>query len=205
MRPLSTKGCAHPIYSTIPFISIDCRTPATEAVAISPTSAQATIFPNAGISGPYTVTATPVGGGSPVTVTCATPDCQLTGLAPGTTYTVAVSGITTATGLPTPPSPSATIITPAAGAPALSVAVTGSGSINVDISPAAGVTGPYTLVASPLGGGAPITVTCSVPADCILTGLAPGTTYKVTSTATDAFGQPTPASAPVVITTPVAG
>ena len=33
----------------------------------------------------------------------------------------------------------------------------------------------------PIGGGQPVTVTCSAPYDCSLTGLAPGTTYEVTA------------------------
>ena len=183
---------------------ICCRTPALDVATSGPTTAQATMYPSTGVKGPYTLTATPVGGGSAVTVTCATPDCTLTGLKPGTDYTCSVTGIDTSSGKPTPPSPAVTITTPAAGAPALNAEVTGPGSISVDVSPtSSGVTGPYTLTATPIGGGTPIIVTCAVPYDCVLTGLAPGTTYDVTATAT-AAGQPTPASAPTTITTPAA-
>ena len=181
------------------------RTPALDVAASGPTTAQATVYPSTGVKGPYTVRATPVGGGSAVAVTCATPDCTLTGLKPGTDYTLSVTGIDTLSGKPTPPSPEESITTPAAGAPALNAEVTGSGSISVDVSPtSSGVTGPYTLTATPIGGGTPISVTCAVPYDCVLTGLAPGTTYDVTATATAASGQRTPASAPTTLTTPAA-
>ena len=175
-----------------------------DVAATNPTTVEATISPSAGVTGPYTLTATPVGGGSPVSVICPTPDCSLTGLAPGTAYAVTVTGTDATSGLPTPPSPAATLTTPAARAPALDVTVTGPGSASVDISPSSsGVTGPYTLVATPIGGGQPITVTCSVPYDCSLSGLAPGATYNVTATATTASGS-TPASAPTTVTTPTA-
>ena len=181
------------------------RAPALDVAATNPTTVVATIYPSAGVTGKYTLTATPAGGGSPVSVICPTPDCSLSGLAPGTTYTVTLSGTDATSGLPTPPAPSVTITTPAAGAPVLDVTVTGPGSASVDVSPSlSGVSGPYTLTATPIGGGQPITVTCSVPYDCSLTGLAPGTPYEVSATATTASGFTTPASAPTTITTPAA-
>ena len=161
------------------------------------------IYSSAGVSGPYTVIATPVGG-NPIKVTCPTPNCPLTGLKPGTTYSVTAVGSNPTTGKSTAPSPPISITTPGAGAPALVATVSGP-SVSVDISPStSGETGPYTLVATPIGGGQPITVTCSMPYDCSLTGLAPGTTYDVTATATTASGQPTAASAPTTITVPLA-
>ena len=181
------------------------RTPAVDVSASSPTAVTASVYPSAGVTGPYTLTAVPVGGGTPITVTCATPDCTLTGLSPGTAYSVTAVGTDAATGKPTPASPAFTVVTPSAGAPAIDVTLVGPSSLIVDVSPtSSGVTGPYTLTATPIGGGTPITVTCSVPYDCKLTGLAPGTTYDVTATATTASGQPTPPSAPQIITTPLA-
>jgi len=175
-----------------------------DVTATNPNAVEAIIYPSAGVTGPYTLTATPAGGGSPVSVACAKTDCALTGLAPWTTYTVVVTGTDATSGLPTLPSPSASIKTPSAGAPALDVTVTGSGSVSVDISPSSsGTTGPYTLVATPIGGGQPITVTCWVPYDCSLTGLAPGTTYNVAGTATTSSG-PTPYAARTTITMPAA-
>ena len=37
----------------------------------------------------------------------------------------------------------------------------------------------YTITLTPVGGGAPITVTCSTPSNCPITGLSPDTTYLV--------------------------
>ena len=161
------------------------------------------IFPSANVTGPYNVTAVPVGGGSPITVTCATPDCTLTGLAPGTTYEVTATG-TSPSGAPTPASPPQTVTTPAAGSPVVDVQATSPTSVDVNVSPAPGTSGPYTITAVPVGGGTPITVTCPT-ADCSLTGLAPGTTYEVAVTGTDGNGNPTAPSAVDTVITPKPG
>ena len=161
------------------------------------------IFPSAIVTGPYNVTAVPVGGGSPITVTCATPDCTLTGLAPGTTYEVTATG-TSPSGAPTPASPPQTVTTPAAGSPVVDVQATSPTSVDVNVSPAPGTSGPYTITAVPVGGGTPITVTCPT-ADCSLTGLAPGTTYEVTVAGKDGNGNPTAPSAVDTVTTPKPG
>ena len=117
------------------------------------------MYPSAGVKGPYTLTAVPVGGGTPVAVTCASPACTLRGLSPGMAYTVSATGTDAASGKPTPPSPAGSVVTPSANAPAIAVTVLGP-SLSVDISPtSSGVTGPYTLTAAPIGVGKPITVT----------------------------------------------
>ena len=170
--------------------------------ATSPTSVSATVYPAAGVTGPYTVTATPIGGGSPITVTCATPDCPVTGLAPGTTYEVTATG-TGPSGAPTPVSPPETVTTPAAGSPVVDVQAVGPTSVAVDVTPASGTGGPYTITATPVGGGSPVVITC--PSDCTLTGLDPNTTYAVTVSGTDSAGKPTPPSAPDTVTTPQKG
>ena len=183
-----------------------CRAPAIngiDAQATGPTTAEATIYPSAGITGPYTLTAIPVGGGTPITVTCATADCTLTGLKPGTTYDIIGTG-TSPSGAPTPASPPQTVTTPAAGSPAVDVQATSPTSVDVNVGPAPGTSGPYTVTAVPVGGGSPITVTCPT-ADCSLTGLAPGTTYAVTVTGTDGNGKPTAPSAVDTVTTPKPG
>ena len=170
----------------------------------SPTSVEVLILPSANSTGPYTVTATPVGGGSPVTATCPTPACTLPSLTPGTTYDVTVTGINPATGTVTPASPAGSVTTPAAGSPAGDVQASSPTSAAVTIAPAPNTSGPYTVTAVPVGGGSAITVTCAT-ADCPLTNLAPGTTYEVTVSCTDASGNPTPPSAADTITTPVSG
>lgn len=149
------------------------------------------------------MTASPLGGGSPLITSCTTPLCTVTGLTPATSYSIAAVG-TTAGGGTSPGSPSVTLSTPAAGAPEVSVVPTGATSLTATVTPSAGATGPYSLTATPVSGGAPLTVACPTTA-CTLTGLAPGTTYSVTATATDGAGGATPASAPVSVSTPPAG
>ena len=162
------------------------------------------MYPSAGVKGPYTLTAVPVGGGTPVAVTCASPACTLRGLSPGMAYTVSATGTDASSGKPTPPSPAGSVVTPSANAPAIDITVAGS-SLSADISLSSlGVSGPYTLTADPIGGGKPIKVTCSVPIHCVMTGLSPGTLYAITATATGPSGKPTPPSAPSTITTPLA-
>ena len=182
-----------------------CRAPAATIEALSPSSLNAMIYPSGSISGPYTLTATTVGGGSPIQVICGTPDCIMSGLSPGAAYSMVVVGTDTSTGSPTPPSPAQTITTPPASAPSIYATVTGPGAITVTVSPVIGTSGPFTITATPIGGGAPITVTCSSASNCSLAGLAPGTSYDVTVTSTGAGSQPTAASAPITVTMPVYG
>ena len=165
---------------------------------------EALISPAPGVTGPYTVTAAPVGGGSPITVVCATPDCPVTGLKPGTTYEVTATG-TGPNGSPTPASPPETVTTPAAGSPTVDVKPTSPTSVAVDIAPAPGTTGPYTVTATPAGGGSPITVVCASATSCDLTGLAPGMTYDVVVSGKDSAGKPTAPSAVDTVTTPAPG
>ena len=91
-----------------------CRTPAMDARPSSPTSSSVTLFPAAGMSGPYTITAVPVAGGKPITVTCLTLACTLGGLSPGTAYSVSAVG-TLADGSTSPASPAQTVATPPMG------------------------------------------------------------------------------------------
>jgi hypothetical protein len=179
--------------------------PALEVAAgdSSPTSVGVLILPAANVTGPYNVTAVPVGGGSPITVTCATPDCALTGLQPGTTYAVTTTG-TSSSGAATPASTVTAVTTPAAGSPVADVQATGTGSVGVQVSPAPGTGGPYTVTAVPVGGGSPVTASCPT-ADCTVSGLAPDTTYAVTVSGRDGNGNPTPPSAVDAVTTPKPG
>lgn len=83
--------------------------------ATGPASAIADISPLPGTGGPYTLTATPVDGGPAITKTCTAPyDCALTGLSPGTSYSVTATA-TDSSGNDTPASAPSIIDTPAVG------------------------------------------------------------------------------------------
>jgi len=178
------------------------------------------------VSGPYTVKATPIvldAGVSQaavlpgpaqngrqlrqvdvsVTVICATVNCSLTGLKPGTIHEVFVIGKTTLTGAATIPSPKKIFTTLTISQSPIIAQATEPSTLSVTYSPSITDSGPYTVTATPIGGGSPTAATCGVPYDCSLTGLTPGTTYKVTATASTASG-PTPASPPTTIAMPAA-
>jgi hypothetical protein len=71
-----------------------CTAPTTVALGpLTPTTAQVTFVGNGTASGGYTATATPAGGGAPVSVTGAASPLTLTGLRPNTAYTVVVSSL----------------------------------------------------------------------------------------------------------------
>ena len=88
--------------------------PAVDVVAQGPSAVRVTISSPPGVGGPYLVTATPAGGGSPVTLSCATGGCTLTGLTAGATYSVTASGVD-GSGNPTPASAPTTVAMPAVG------------------------------------------------------------------------------------------
>ena len=162
----------------------------TSATADTPTTAIVGIEPPT--SGPlptsYTVTLTPVGGGSPISVTCINPDdCPITGLAPDTTYTVSAVGNLPGGGT-TPASGTASLTTPDSGSdsPTASPTITDTSATSptsgtVVIAPPA--VGPlptnYTVTLTPIDGGSPITVVCTTPSRCPVSGLTPDTTYMV--------------------------
>ena len=62
----------------------------------------------------------------------------------------------------------------------------------------------YTVTATPVNGGAPVTLTVSSPS-ATLSGLAPGTQYRVTVAGKLANGQSSAASPPVLMTMPASG
>lgn len=108
---------AHPLLSCVGSVSLTmlaCRSPSINASPTGPFTASATISPRPGMTGPYTVTATPLGGGTPVAIVCKTPTCPITGLKPGVTYDVSATGVGV-DGKPTLPSSASTITMPAAG------------------------------------------------------------------------------------------
>lgn len=84
-------------------------------IATGPASAVATISPLPGAGGPYTLTAIPLDGGPAITKSCTAPyDCALTGLSPGTSYSVTATA-TDSSGNDTPASAPGIIETPALG------------------------------------------------------------------------------------------
>ena len=182
----------------------------TSATADTPTTAMVAIEPPLKGSLPtsYTVTLTPVGGGTPITVTSPTPVVDFSGLAPGTTYTVTAVA-TLPDGSTEPVIGAPTISTPSSyNVPALTTATaTGPTTAQVTIDPPNTPVQPtsYTVTVTPEGGGSPIKVTCANPDDCPVTGLTPDTTYTVTAVGNLPGGGTTPASGTASITTPDAG
>jgi len=179
----------------------------TSATADSPTTAIVGIEPPT--SGPlptsYTVTLTPVGGGSPITVTSPTPIADFSGLTPNTTYTVtAVATLPGGTTLPV--EGTRTVSTPAgSGSPALNTATPTSpttAAVTIEPPTSGPVPANYTVTLTPVGGGSPITVTCVNPDDCPITGLTPDTTYTASAVGNLPGGGTTPASGTASITTP---
>jgi outer membrane protein OmpA-like peptidoglycan-associated protein len=138
----------------------------------------------------YTATATPVGGGDPVTTTCADSPCTLTGLGNGTTYTITVHA-TNDVG-DSGESQASSEVTPATvpDAPFITDATHGNGDTTVTFTapPDNGATvSGYTVTAVPEGGGATAITPCD-GSPCTIDGLSNGTTYSFTVHATNAVG-----------------
>ena len=95
---------------------------------------------------------------------------------------------------------------PACRAPSIaSAAATSPTTATVTINPPPTIAAPvasYTLTAVPTGGAQALSVTCTDPTNCQLTGLTPFVTYTLTATATLTDGSTTPASAPAQLTMP---
>jgi hypothetical protein len=153
----------------------------------------------------YTVTATPVGGGTPITATGVSSPITVTGLTNGTAYTFSVTA-TNSVGTSTSSTPSAAV-TPAATAPGVPtiISATGSnGSATVTFTApgnngGSAITG-FTVTATSVRGRAEITAT-GTNSPITVTGLANGTSYTLTVTATDAAGTST-SSTPSSAVTP---
>lgn len=155
----------------------------TSTAPTSPTTGMVTIdLPNTPVQPTsYTVTLTPVGGGSTVKVTCTNPNnCPVNGLTPNTTYSVTAVG-----NLPGGGSMAASgissLVTPD-GSPKITNTISTSpfsGTVTITPAPSGPQPTNYTLTLTPVDGGSPITVTCSTPSRCPVTGLDPGTTYLV--------------------------
>ena len=203
----------YPDGSRTPTVESSLVTPPLDAAQIesatadTPTTAVVAIEPplNGSLPTSYTVTLTPAGGGTPITVVSPTPVVDFSGLAPGTTYTVtAAATMPDSTVVPVAGAPA--ITTPASyNVPALTTATpTGPTTAKVTIDPPNTLVQPtsYTVTLAPVGGGSPIKVTCANPDNCPITGLAPDTTYTVTAVGNLPGGGTTAASGTASLTTP---
>ena len=162
----------------------------------------------------YTVTATPPSPGVAITKTVTASEIgsaiTITGLTPGAAYTMSAVA-TNAVGAGSAGTFSSTVSTPAVEptAPTI-VSAAGSTSTTASISltaptnnGGAAITG-YVLTLTPSGGGAAVVITTETSATNIsATGLAPGTTYTVTSAANNSAGTGASSSS-ATFTTPLA-
>ena len=178
--------------STAYSLAITPAVPSAPTISVTgATTATATIVPVAGATS-YTVTSSP--GGITCTVTAPATSCALTGLTSGIAYSFTATA--TGSSLTSTASAASTSVTPlaASGAPS---AVASNGSATVTVASVTGATS-YTLTASP--GGATCTVV-SPATSCVINGLANGTAYTFTQTAT-AGAYTTPASSASASATP---
>ena len=158
----------------------------------------------------YTVTATPVGGGTAVTGSGASSPITVTGLTNGVSYTFTVSATNdVGTGAA---SSATSAVTPATvpGAPTGVTVTGGNGQASVGFTPPADTGGAailgsngYTVTATPVGGGTPITASGNA-SPIAVTGLLDGTVYTFTVTANNSLGAgpPSAPSAPQTVTPP---
>jgi uncharacterized repeat protein (TIGR02543 family) len=151
----------------------------------------------------YSVTATPVGGGSPITISCSSSPCLVTGLTNGTAYTFAATA-SNATGASSN-SASTNSVTPAAAPAApsnVTVSSNSAGTASVSITSGANngaaITS-YTVTATPTSGSV-ITITCS-STPCSVTGLIDGISYTYSVTESNAVGTSSAASTTPTLTT----
>ncbi len=183
--------------------------PALTSVTPGNGTLTANFIPNAADAGTanaatsFTATATPAGGGTPVSVTDATSPLTVTGLTNGTAYTVTVTGTNTQG---TGPASNAITATPstAPDAPTAVTVTPGNGKLTVAFTPPVNPGNPvtsYTVTATPTTGAAVTATGSSSP--IVVPGLTNGTVYAVTVTATNAVGT-SAASTPAVNGTPAA-
>lgn len=185
--------------TTNPSTAISGLTPALAAPgvptisSVTPGDSQAEVSFSPGTGGTpasYTVTATPVGGGTAITQSCSSSPCTVTSLDNGTNYNFTVSatnsaGSSTDSTASGPHRPQLS----APGVPTITSATAGNGEVTLVIAAGSGgQPATYEVTASPastLG-----TVTCQVtsgvnPTTCVVGGLTNGTSYTFTATATN--------------------
>jgi uncharacterized protein (UPF0303 family) len=191
------------------FIAPPCE-PVTNLAVGSLTAVSASASFTAGVNNTsYTVRYVPTAGGTPVTVTPApiASPVALTGLTPGTQYTLTVTPLC-ASGGTASASTTTTFTTPAAP-PCNAVAALTAGNItgtSADISFTAGANNTsYTVTYVPTAGGTAITVTpAPIASPVALTGLLSNTNYTVTVTPLCATGGTAPATSTTFNTLPAA-
>lgn len=182
--------------ATVPGAPATVSASAASATSATVTIGAATVTGGSTITA-YDITATPVGGGTPVTLTVTAAQIAsgvtLSGLAPGTQYSI-TSNATNAVGDGATTSAGSTITTPAAPPTAPSItaaAATSTTSANISLtaptSNGGSVITEYTTTLTPLGGGNAIVET-STGTSVTANSLAPGTTYQVTTTASNSSG-----------------
>ena len=150
----------------------------------------------------YTVTATPVGGGTAVIGSGSSSPITVSGLTNGTAYTFTVEATNIAgMGAASSASTAVTLAT-TPGAPTSVSAVAGNAQAVVFTAPAStgGATiSTYTVTATPVGGGKIVTAT-GTESPIAVTGLINGTTYTFTVKATNSVGSSSSSSPSAAIT-----
>ena len=151
----------------------------------------------------YTITATPVSGGSAVTASGSTTPITVTGLTNGTSYTFSATA-TNSVGTSSASSASSTIIpVTVPGAPTGLSGVSGNTQAVISFAAPTSNGGAtitsYTLTATPVSGGSAVTASGSTT-PITVTGLTNGTSYTFSATATNSVGTSSSSSASSAVT-----
>ena len=201
VRITTTCGAGQSTTSSVTFTTLAPCNPVTALAAGSITTNSATLTFTAPTGGTtYTVTYTPQGG----TATTVTPaptgsPVNLTGLAPGTTYTVSV--VTSCGGGQTSTAATTTFTTLAPCAPVTALAATNVTTTTASLTFTPASTGTtYTVTYTPQGGSATTVTPAPTGSPVALSGLTPNTQYTV-SVVTNCGGGQTSAAATTTFTT----
>jgi hypothetical protein len=186
----TTSGCAAPLFLTV--------------TAVSGTTATIGFSAPSGSSG-YLATIIPTGGtAQPITPAPVASPFTISGLLPGTGYTVALQSTCTGSTVSATETVRFVTLTPVAtcAAPtAVMVAALSASTATVSFSGPAGAVG-YTATATPSTGGAAITVS-GTASPLLLTGLAAGVAYSVAITTNCGAGVGSAPTSGTAFTTPL--